>query len=59
MNYLSENFEIPASDTYGNVNYCVTSIGWAAFVYCKDLITVTIPNSVKSIGLAAFYNCSG
>lgn len=30
-----------------------------AFEYCKDLSSVTLPNSVFSIGSDAFYGCSG
>ena len=30
-----------------------------AFSDCRDLTSVTIPNSVKSIGKSAFYGCSG
>ena len=40
----------------------VTSIGHAAFSYCSELTSVTIPASVTSInigGLNAFYGCSG
>ena len=50
---------IPASVTYNNVTYTVTSIGENAFNNCKGLNSVTIPNSVTSIGNWAFYLCSG
>ena len=35
-----------------------TSIGNVAFSNCTSLTSVTIPNSVASIGMAAFLNCS-
>jgi len=50
---------IPASVTYNEVVYSVTSIGYNAFYGCSGLISVAIPNSVTSIGWGAFYNCSG
>ena len=35
----------------------VTEVGDYAFCGCSNLTSVTISNSVKSIGLAAFYGC--
>ena len=49
---------IPATVTYNDVTYSVTSIGGSAFRYCSGLTSVEIPNSVTSIGYEAFYNCS-
>ena len=44
---------IPAS-----VNeYIVTTIGSGAFYWCSGLTSVTIPNSVTSIGWGTFYEC--
>ena len=37
----------------------VTGIGHAAFVGCRNLTSVTIPDGVTSIGQWAFYGCSG
>jgi len=36
----------------------VTSIGRGAFLYCSGLTSVTIPNSVTTIGNFAFSGCS-
>ena len=48
---------IPSSVTYNSVTYSVTSIGEWAFSYCDGLTSVTIPNSVTSIGKSAFWAC--
>ncbi len=50
---------IPASVTYSDVAYSVTSIGEYAFYCCTGLTSVTIPNSVTSIGDYAFAECTG
>ena len=48
---------IPASVTDGSATYNVTSIGYLAFYNCHSLTSITIPNSVTSIGDDAFYYC--
>ena len=48
------NIVIPESVTYNGKSYPVTSIGELAFSTCKSLTSVTIPNSVTSIGAYAF-----
>ena len=41
---------IPSSVTHNGKTYSVTSIGYDAFLSCTGLTSVTIPNSVTSIG---------
>ena len=48
---------IPETVTNNGTTYSVTSIGRNAFQY-SYLTSITIPNSVTSIGEDAFYNCS-
>ena len=50
---------IPATVTYNDVTYNVTSIGKNAFYDCPRLTSVTIPNSVTNIEVGAFRGCSG
>ncbi|MBR2204960.1 MAG: leucine-rich repeat protein [Prevotella sp.] len=54
-NYYSGNVLIPKSVVYNGNTYSVTSIGESAFANCKDLTSVTIPNSVSLINYRAFY----
>ena len=58
-NEYTGNVVIPEEVTYMNKNHKVTSIGCNAFSYCFDLISVTIPNSVKIIDELAFLWCTG
>ena len=48
---------IPATVTHNGTTYSVTSIGDKVFMYCYYLTSITIPNSVTSIG-SAFLYCS-
>ena len=54
----SGSIEIPASVTYNEVKYSVTTIGKSTFSGCSGLTSVTIPNSVTSIGEYTFSICS-
>jgi len=53
---LKDTLIIPASVEYESKTYSVTSIGNLAFLSC-NLKSVTIPNSVASIGSSAFSYC--
>ena len=48
------NIVIPESVIYNDKTYSVTSIGLYAFESCKDLVSVTIPKSIKDINRYAF-----
>ena len=53
------NVVIPATFTYDEVTYTVTSIGDNAFSGCKGITSITIPASVTSFGKNAFSGCTG
>ena len=50
FNWISGALELPANAKYKGVSYSVTSIGDVAFYDCSGLTSVTIPNSVTTIG---------
>lgn len=53
-----EVLEIPAVFQDNGTWYRITGIGAEAFYDCTELKDVTIPSSVKTIGNAAFRNCT-
>ena len=55
----SGNIVIPSKVTYSGKTYTVKVIDFDAFCWCDGLTSVTIPNSVTSIGDYAFSKCSG
>ena len=58
-NEYSGDVTIPETITVDKVVYNVTSIGRSAFLGCRGLTSIIIPNSVTSIGLQAFDGCHG
>ena len=54
--YYSGNITIPAQVSYNSQTYSVTSIGAGAFDSCA-MSSISIPNSVTSIGDYAFSEC--
>ena len=57
--YPTGDLVIPATVTYNDVTYNVTTIGRNAFQGCSGLTTITIPNNVTTIGTWAFQDCTG
>ena len=52
---IPANLTVPSTVYIEDTPYTVTSIGHSAFYNCTTLTSVTIPNSVTSIGMFAFY----
>ena len=50
------SIEIPTTVQHNDTSYNVTSIGEEAFYGCSGVTSITIPNSVTSIGYSAFSN---
>ncbi|MBQ3130837.1 MAG: leucine-rich repeat domain-containing protein [Bacteroidaceae bacterium] len=50
---------IPESVVHNGFCYNVVGVDDSAFYGCSGLTSVTIPNSVTSIGAMAFYGCTG
>lgn len=53
----SSELTIPAKAKFDGKTYSVTAIGEYAFYECKNLTSVTFPNTIKEIGEDAFFGC--
>ncbi|MBR3946641.1 MAG: leucine-rich repeat domain-containing protein [Bacteroidales bacterium] len=56
---LSGDIEIPESVEYNDIVYSVTAIGDTAFFHESSITSITVPNTVTSVGERAFYDCRG
>lgn len=56
-NEYSGVVNIPSKVEHEGVVYTVISIGDFAFYGCSSLTSITIPESVTTIGMSAFYGC--
>ena len=54
---VSGNIEIPSEVVYLGKSHFIEAIDDYSFYYCNNLISVTIPSSIKYIGNGAFLSC--
>ena len=57
--YPSGNLVLPSSVTHDGIVYTVTEIRSYAYNGYDQITSLTIPNSVTTIGSYAFFNCTG
>ncbi len=56
-NYISGNLIIPSTVSNNGVNYTVSAIGAYSFQY-TSITSITLPNTITSVGYLAFYGCN-
>lgn len=49
--------EVPATITYNDREYPVTTIGYGAFTNCPDLVSVKLPEGLTTVEYSAFFAC--
>ena len=54
----SGDIVIPETITYNNHTYTVTELVLDAFAHCTEMTSITLPNSLKTIGIS-FNECTG
>jgi hypothetical protein len=54
---ISGSVSIPSTVTNGGKTYTVTAIGENAFLYCRSMTAISLPNTLISIENFAFYDC--
>jgi surface protein len=55
--YYSGNITIPSSINYEGVEYSVVGLGDYAFVWCADLLSISLPEGLEYIGKEALSCC--
>ena len=55
--YYKGDIVIPATVDYDGVTYTVTMIDQYAFQYNDSVTSITLPNTIKTIGSEAFRDC--
>ena len=49
---------IPQTVEYGGIAYTVTALGESAFENCGNVTSLTLPQTIRSVGSYCFYNCN-
>ncbi len=55
--YASGNVTVPSTHSDDGKTYTVTGIEQKAFLDCQQLVSITLPNTIQTIGDIAFMNC--